>query len=149
MVSCDLMECELELIEKGSATGQLCAASYFDTLDTHENREFKTRAALRYGRDRRISSVFASAYAAVDLCIAAILSAGSDEPDAVRRSCLRPNMGLLCWGRCKSTDEPITQRCRFISAASATTTASISSLPARRLPPTPISPRAAPPCLPS
>ncbi|EJL49541.1 ABC-type branched-chain amino acid transport system, periplasmic component [Rhizobium sp. CF122] len=86
VVSCDLMECELELIEKGSATGQLCAASYFDTLDTHENREFKTRAALRYGRDRRISSVFASAYAAVDLCIAAILSAGSDEPAAVRRA---------------------------------------------------------------
>ncbi len=85
VVSCDLMECELELMERGSATGQLCAASYFDTLDTQDNREFKTRAALRYGRNRRISSVFASAYAAVDLCLAAILRAGSDEPGAVRR----------------------------------------------------------------
>ncbi|TQN58194.1 transporter substrate-binding protein [Agrobacterium tumefaciens] len=85
VVSCDLMECELDLIAKGSATGQLCAASYFDTVDTPENRDFKSRAALRYGHDRRISSVFASAYVAVDLCVSAILAAGSDEPGAVRR----------------------------------------------------------------
>jgi ABC-type branched-subunit amino acid transport system substrate-binding protein len=85
VVSCDLMECELDLIAEGSAIGQLCAASYFDSLDTPENLEFKARAALRYGRNRRISSVFASAYTAVDLCVSAILAAGSDEPQAVRR----------------------------------------------------------------
>jgi ABC-type branched-subunit amino acid transport system substrate-binding protein len=85
VVSCDLMECELDDIAAGSALGQLCAASYFDNLDTLENREFKARAALRHGRERRISSVFASAYTAVDLCIGAIVAAGSDEPQAVRR----------------------------------------------------------------
>lgn len=85
VVSCDLMECELDLIAPGAATGQLCAASYFDNLDTSENRDFKGRAGLRHGRERRISSVFASAYTAVDLCIGAILAAGSDEPQAVRR----------------------------------------------------------------
>ncbi len=85
VVSCDLMECELELIEKGAATGQLCAAAYFDTLDTTQNHDFKSRAASRYNHERRISSVFASAYAAVDLCIGAILAAGTDDPAAVRR----------------------------------------------------------------
>ncbi|MDB5552333.1 MAG: putative transcriptional regulator [Rhizobium sp.] len=85
VVSCDLMECELDDIAAGSALGQLCAASYFDNLDTPENREFKARVALRHGRERRISSVFASAYTAVELCIGAILAAGSDEPQAVRR----------------------------------------------------------------
>ena len=85
VVSCDLMECELDDIAAGAALGQLCAASYFDSLDTTENREFKARAALRHGRERRISSLFASAYTAVDLCIGAIVAAGSDEPQAVRR----------------------------------------------------------------
>ena len=85
VVSCDLMECELDLIADGSATGQLCAASYFDMLDTPDNSAFKARAAGRYGHERRISSVFASAYTAVDLCVGAILAAGSDEPQAVRR----------------------------------------------------------------
>ena len=84
VVSCDLMECELDDIAAGSALGQLCAASYFDNLDTSDNREFKARVALRDGRERRISSVFASAYTAVDLCIGAIVAAGSDEPQAVR-----------------------------------------------------------------
>ena len=86
VVSCDLMECELEDISTGCATGQLCAASYFDSLDSKENREFKARVALREGAERRISSVFASAYTAVDLCIGAILAAGSDEPQTVRRA---------------------------------------------------------------
>jgi len=85
VVSCDLMECELDDIAAGAALGQLCAASYFDNLDTVDNRDFKARVALRHGRERRISSVFASAYTAVDLCIGAIVAAGSDEPQAVRR----------------------------------------------------------------
>jgi ABC-type branched-subunit amino acid transport system substrate-binding protein len=85
VVSCDLMECELDDIAAGSATGQLCAASYFDSLDSTENREFKARVALAQGAERRISSVFASAFAAADLCIGAIISAQSDEPQLVRR----------------------------------------------------------------
>jgi branched-chain amino acid transport system substrate-binding protein len=85
VVSCDLMECELDDIAAGSATGQLCAASYFDSLDSMENREFKARVALAQGAERRISSVFASAYAAAELCIGAIIAAASDEPQMVRR----------------------------------------------------------------
>jgi branched-chain amino acid transport system substrate-binding protein len=84
VVSCDLMECELEDIAPGAAVGQLCAASYFDTLETSDNIAFKARVAARFGRDRRISSVFASAYTAVMLCAEAILAARSDDPIAVR-----------------------------------------------------------------
>lgn len=85
VVSCDLMECELEDIRQGAAVGQLCAASYFDSVETLENTAFKARVAARYGSERRVSSIFASAYSAVKLCAEAIAAAGSDEPDAVRR----------------------------------------------------------------
>ncbi|MEF3128190.1 transporter substrate-binding protein [Rhizobium leguminosarum] len=85
VVSCDLMECELDDIAAGAAAGQLCAASYFDSIATPENAAFKARVAERHGAERRVSSVFASAYTAVRLCVDAIVAAGDDEPDAVRR----------------------------------------------------------------
>ncbi|MBY5612384.1 transporter substrate-binding domain-containing protein [Rhizobium leguminosarum] len=85
VVSCDLMECELDDIAAGAAAGQLCAASYFDSIATPENAAFKARVTERHGAARRVSSVFASAYTAVQLCVDAIVAAGGDEPDAVRR----------------------------------------------------------------
>jgi urea transport system substrate-binding protein len=85
VVSCDLMECELEDITAGAAVGQLCAASYFDNIGSADNLAFKARVAKRYGPGRRVSSVFAGAYAAVSLCVGAILIADNDEPQAVRR----------------------------------------------------------------
>ncbi|WP_454857219.1 transporter substrate-binding protein [Rhizobium binxianense] len=85
VVSCDLMECELDDIAPGAAVGQLCAASYFDSLGTAENLDFKARVAKHCGGERRVSSVFASAYTAVRLCVGAIAAAGGDEPDDVRR----------------------------------------------------------------
>ena len=84
VVSCDLMECELDDIAAGAAAGQLCAASYFDSIATPENAAFKARVAERHGAERRVSSVFASAYTAVRLCVDAIVAAGGDEPEAVR-----------------------------------------------------------------
>ncbi|MBB4526601.1 UNVERIFIED_ORG: ABC-type branched-subunit amino acid transport system substrate-binding protein [Rhizobium sophorae] len=85
VVSCDLMECELDDIAAGAAAGQLCAASYFDSIATSENAAFKARVTERHSAERRVSSVFASAYTAVRLCVDAIVAAGGDEPDAVRR----------------------------------------------------------------
>jgi branched-chain amino acid transport system substrate-binding protein len=85
VVSCDLMECELDDIAAGAAAGQLCAASYFHSIATPENADFKARVTERRGAERRVSSVFASAYTAVRLCVDAIVAAGGDEPDAVRR----------------------------------------------------------------
>lgn len=86
VVSCDLMECELDDIAAGAALGQLCAASYFDNLDTPDNHAFKARVASRFGSDRRVSSVFAGAYTAAKLCADAIVAAADDDPVAVRQS---------------------------------------------------------------
>jgi branched-chain amino acid transport system substrate-binding protein len=85
VVSCDLQECEIPDIGLGVATGQLCAAAYFDTVETPENIAFKAQVTARFGHQRRISSVFASAYASVKLCIEAIIAAGTDDPTAVSR----------------------------------------------------------------
>jgi len=86
VVSCDLTECELGDIDPGAAIGQLSASSYFDSVDTPENRAFKAMAAARYGTGRRLSTFFAGAYAAVRLCAQSIIAAGTDEPSAVRRA---------------------------------------------------------------
>lgn len=84
VVSCDLTECELADIGAGVATGQLSAAAYFDSVDSPENTVLKRMVADRYGPDRRISSVFASAYASVKLCAEAVIATGTDDPQAVR-----------------------------------------------------------------
>lgn len=88
VASCDLQECELSDIGAGVASGQLCAASYFDTLDTADNHAFKARLKDWSGGERIVSSLFASAYTAVSLCIAAIEAAGSDAPERVRAEVL-------------------------------------------------------------
>lgn len=88
VVSCDLMECELADIAPGAAKGQLCAASYFDTLATSDNARFKRNVHARFG-ERRVSSVFASAYTAVKLALAAISAASTDDPRAVRQQLSR------------------------------------------------------------
>jgi branched-chain amino acid transport system substrate-binding protein len=84
VVSCDLMECELPVIARGAALGQLCAASYFDSLQTIENHRFKHQVRARFG-DRRPSSIFASAYTAVSLSLSAMAAARTDDPRVVRR----------------------------------------------------------------
>lgn len=84
VVSCDLSECELDDLGPGNGIGQLAAACYFDSLTTDNNSAFKYVFAEKFGADRRISNIFAGAYASVKLCIEAIHSAGTDEPLAVR-----------------------------------------------------------------
>ncbi len=85
VVSCDLMECELNEMSPDAALGQLCAASYFDNLDTADNVAFKARVAARFGNQRRVSSVFAGAYTAAKLCADAIVAVDDDDPLKVRR----------------------------------------------------------------
>ncbi len=88
VVSCDLQECELDVIAEGAAVGQLCAAAYFDSVDTAENRAFKKRIADWLPKGRKVSNVFASAYTAARLCIEAIEVSGSEEPQRVREAVL-------------------------------------------------------------
>ncbi|PRD51534.1 transporter substrate-binding domain-containing protein [Phyllobacterium myrsinacearum] len=86
VVSCDLSECELDEIGAGVATGHFSVAAYFDSLVSPENLAFKAAASRRFGPQRRLSNIFASAYAAVKLCGETIVAAGTDEPQAVRRA---------------------------------------------------------------
>jgi branched-chain amino acid transport system substrate-binding protein len=88
IASCDLTECELGDIAPGLAVGQLCALPYFDSLKSGENSAFKARLRAWSARPRKISSIFASAYAAVTLCIAAIEAGETDDPASVRKRVL-------------------------------------------------------------
>lgn len=97
IVSCDLTECELDEIGFGVADGHLATASYFDSLDTAENRAFKARVAAHFGADRRVSSFFATSYATVRLCVDAIARCGTDEPRAVREA-LKGTSGESAFG---------------------------------------------------
>lgn len=85
VLSCDLTECELDDLGPGAGTGQFSAASYFDGLDTEANRAFKIAFAEKYGRDRRVSSIFAATHAATLLCLEAIHAIGNDDPLAVKQ----------------------------------------------------------------
>ncbi|THV15758.1 transporter substrate-binding protein [Rhizobium rhizophilum] len=85
VASCDLQESELDEIAAGAAIGQLCAASYFDTLDSTENHAFKARLRAFKPETRRVSCIFASAYTAVTMCIAAIEASADSDPATVRR----------------------------------------------------------------
>ncbi|WP_245430103.1 transporter substrate-binding domain-containing protein [Mesorhizobium sp. WSM3859] len=84
VLSCDLTECELGEIEPGIAVGQLSAASYFESLESRENRIFKQRVAARFGAGRRVSGFFAGAYAAVKLWAEAVTEISRDDPASVR-----------------------------------------------------------------
>jgi branched-chain amino acid transport system substrate-binding protein len=99
VASCDLTECELGEIVDGAAIGQLSAASYFDSLRTAENRDFKARVARHFGADRRVSSFFASAAITLRLCAEAAAAAESDEPaemrDALYRNTYSTPIGAL------------------------------------------------------
>ncbi|MBA8879246.1 transporter substrate-binding domain-containing protein [Phyllobacterium myrsinacearum] len=85
VVSCDLSECELDEIGAGVATGHLSVAAYFDSLVSPENLAFKLHASEHFGPDRHFSNIFASAYTAAKLCAETIISAGTDDPQTVRR----------------------------------------------------------------
>ncbi|MCU7937163.1 MAG: transporter substrate-binding protein, partial [Candidatus Thiodiazotropha sp. (ex Dulcina madagascariensis)] len=64
--------------------GHFACWSYFQTLDTEQNRAFMQRYRFRYGSDRRCSDPIVTAYSQVWLWRNAVEAAGSLDPDAVR-----------------------------------------------------------------
>ncbi len=88
VASCDLQESELNEVADGAAIGQLCAAAYFNTFNSAENREFHARLRDFDPTIGGVSSIFASAYTAASLCIAAIEATEADEPSGVREHIL-------------------------------------------------------------
>jgi len=84
VVSCNVTEADIEELG-ATACGHITTSSYFDGLDTPENRAFKARIAERQGHRKAISSCFASVYSAVSVLGHAIAEAGTDDPRVVRR----------------------------------------------------------------
>ncbi|MCU7904750.1 MAG: transporter substrate-binding protein [Candidatus Thiodiazotropha sp. (ex Epidulcina cf. delphinae)] len=64
--------------------GHFACWSYFQTLDTEQNRAFIQRYRFRYGSDRRCSDPIVTAYSQVWLWRNAVEAAGSLDPDTVR-----------------------------------------------------------------
>lgn len=85
VVSCDLTECELDNLAGDAAVGQMSAACYFDGMGEEHDPAFRSGFTQAFGKDRRISSIFAATHAATALCIEAIHAIGDDEPRAVRQ----------------------------------------------------------------
>ena len=85
VVSCDLTECELDELGDCDGEGQMSAACYFDSLANEGNLAFKKIFAERFGHTRRVSSIFAAAYASVKMCVEGMHSAGTDQPLAMRQ----------------------------------------------------------------
>lgn len=83
VVSCNLTECELDLVGR-AGIGHLSTAIWFDGLDTPESRAFAGRAHRRFGNDRRLSAMMVDAYACVRILAEAVREAGTDDPAAVR-----------------------------------------------------------------
>lgn len=67
--------------------------SYFQSLDTPENRRFVSAFKARYGADRVTSDPMEAAYVAIHLWARAVSEAGDDAPARVNASVLRQSMG--------------------------------------------------------
>ncbi len=85
VMSFSIAEGEQQVIATEGA-GHFACWSYFQTLDTEENRAFLQRYRLRYGHDRRSSDPIVAAYSQVWLWRNAVEAASSFNPDAVRQN---------------------------------------------------------------
>lgn len=89
--SYDITEEELRTL---SATGDDLAGnyacwSYFQSINTPENREFIRRFRQRFGQTRNVNDPMAAAYAGVHLWALGVQAAGSDRVADIRRAMVR------------------------------------------------------------
>jgi ABC-type branched-subunit amino acid transport system substrate-binding protein len=76
-------EAELAIMEPAARAGHLTAACYFGSLDTEENRRFRSIYQRRYG-DRQIPSIYAqTTYSQVHAYVKATMAAAQDDPKAL------------------------------------------------------------------
>jgi urea transport system substrate-binding protein len=85
-LSLSISEEELSALGPGAAAGEYVPASYFQSLVNPANRDFLSRFARRYGSERTVSSVMATAYTGVHLWAQAVRAAGRDDPRAIREA---------------------------------------------------------------
>ena len=84
VMSVSIAEDELTAMGGALAADQYVAWSYFQSLDTVENRKFVAAFKRAYGPERVTDDPIASAYSQVYIYAAAVKRAGSVEPRAVR-----------------------------------------------------------------
>jgi len=82
IVSCNLAENEVAALN-GAATGHLCIAPYFQSLDTPENRSFLANIPNFTTNRAMMTAFFVQAYAAVHMIAAGIAATGSADASTV------------------------------------------------------------------
>ncbi|MEM5583474.1 transporter substrate-binding domain-containing protein [Roseibium sp. AS2] len=91
ILSCNLTEAELPVLG-AAAEGLISTSTYFETLETAENRAFLMQMRGLRDPDRAISSMFVGPYEAVWLLARAIEACGSADPSEVlEQICSRPH----------------------------------------------------------
>jgi urea transport system substrate-binding protein len=83
-LSVSIAESEVEGLNPAALAGDYLAASYFQTVDRAENREFIRKFRERYGEGRVVSDPMTAAYTGVHLWAAAANAAGATDPASVR-----------------------------------------------------------------
>ncbi len=85
-ISFSIGENELGTLAGIDMLGDYIAASYFESVDRKENREFVRRFKQKYGEHRGISDAMEAAYCGVYLWAQAVKAAGSDDVRGLRRA---------------------------------------------------------------
>ncbi|MDX2076732.1 MAG: urea ABC transporter substrate-binding protein [bacterium] len=85
-ISFSIAEPELQTLQSETVVGDYAAWTYFQSIDTPENRAFVTRFQARYGADRVISDPMEAAYSGVYLWAQAVEDAAETNPQVVRMS---------------------------------------------------------------
>jgi urea transport system substrate-binding protein len=82
-LSVSITENEVKGLTPGAMAGNYLAASYFQTIDRPESREFIRKLKASFGRDAVATDQMAAAYCGVHLWAKAAANAGSVDPTAV------------------------------------------------------------------
>jgi ABC-type branched-subunit amino acid transport system substrate-binding protein len=85
-VSFSISEQELSALGAGAVAGDYVADSYFQSLDTAQNKELLRRFGQRGGAEAIISAPMQTSHAAVHLWAKAVRAAGREDPGAVREA---------------------------------------------------------------
>jgi urea transport system substrate-binding protein len=89
VLSVDCTEQDMRGLTREQLQGNYLAGSYFESLDTPQNREFLRAWHDRFGPYRVTFDVMEAAYVGVHLWARAVKQAGGEDPPAIREALLR------------------------------------------------------------
>jgi urea transport system substrate-binding protein len=87
-ISFSIGEEELRHLNVSHMVGDYAVWSYFQSIDSRENRDFVARFQAKYGPQRVVTDPMEAAYSGVKLWAKAVAQAGSDEVSKIRRAML-------------------------------------------------------------